>query len=43
MSATTAGVESRVAELQEQYQEVFGETLGTITPLTAKLSVMPGA
>ena len=43
VSATTAGIESRVAELQEQYQEVFGENLGTITQFTAKLSVTLGA
>ena len=43
VSATTTGIESRVAELQEQYQEVFGENLGPITPFTAKLSVTPGA
>ena len=43
VSATTASVTSRVAALQEQYQEVFSETLGTITPFTAKLSVTPGA
>ena len=36
VSATTASVKSRVAALQEQYQEVFSETLGTITPFTAK-------
>ena len=41
--ATTTGTESRVAKLQEQYQEVFSEDLGTITPFTAKLSVTPGA
>ena len=43
VSPTTASVTSRVAALQEQYQEVFSETLGTITPFTAKLSVTPGA
>ena len=43
VSATSASIESRVAALQEQYQEVFSETLGTITPFQAKLSVMPGA
>ena len=42
VSATAASVMSRVAALQEQYQEVFSETLGTITPFTAKLSVTPG-
>ena len=36
-------VDSRVAALQEQYQEVFSESLGTITPFQAKLSVMPEA
>ena len=34
---------SHVAALQEQYQEVFSESLGTITPYQAKLSVMPNA
>ena len=43
VSATTTSIESRVAALQEQYQEVFSETLGTITPFQAKLSVTPGA
>ena len=40
VSATTVGVESQV---QEQYQEIFSETLGTIIPFTTKLSVTPGA
>ena len=40
VSATTVGVESQV---QEQYQEVFSETLGTIIPFATKLSVTPGA
>lgn len=43
VSATTTSIESRVAALQEQYQEVFSETLGTITPFQAKLSITPGA
>ena len=36
-------MDSRVAPLQEQYQEVFSESLGTITPFQEKLSVMPEA
>ena len=39
VSATSASIESRIAALQEQYQEVFSETLGTISPFQAKLSV----
>ena len=42
VSATTTSVTSRVAALQEQYQEVFSEMLGTVTPFTTKLSVTPG-
>ena len=43
VSATSASIESRVAVLQEQYEEVFSETLGTISPFQAKLSVTPDA
>ena len=43
VNATSVSVKSRVAALQKQYQEVFSETLGTITPFQAKLSVVPNA
>ena len=43
VSVITANVESHVAALQEQYQEVFSESLGTITPYQTKLSVMLNA
>ena len=36
---TSANLASQVAALQDRYQEFFSETLGTITPLQAKLSV----
>ena len=36
---TSASLASQVATLQDRYQEVFSETLGTITPFQAKLSV----
>ena len=37
------GVENQIAALQDKYQEVFSDTLGTITPFRAKLSVQPTA
>ena len=37
----SASLESRVAALQNCYQEVFSEKLGTITPFQAKLSMAP--
>ena len=39
--STSANLESCVAALQNRYQEVFSEKLGTITPFQAKLSVAP--
>ena len=41
--STSASLENRVVELQEQFQEVFSGTLGTITPFKATLSVMADA
>ena len=41
--STSASLENRVVELQEQFQEVFSGTLGTITPFQALLSVMADA
>ena len=40
---TSADVESQCAALQEKYNEVFSDTLGTITPFKAKLTVSPNA
>ena len=40
---TPVGVENQIAALQDEYQEVFSDTLGTITPFRAKLSVKPTA
>ena len=37
VSVITANVESHVAALQEQYQEVFSESLGTITPFQSQI------
>ncbi len=37
--STCQNVDSRVAAVQKQYQSAFSETLGTITPFKAKLSV----
>ena len=39
--SATASLQSHVATLQNRYQEVFLEKLGTITPFQAKLSVAP--
>ena len=36
-------LESRLTALQNKYQEVFSDTLGTITPYRAKLSVTSDA
>ena len=41
--SAAGSLESRVAALQDRYQEVFSETLGTITPFQAQLSVTPDA
>jgi len=38
-----SSLEGRVAALQDKYQEVFSETLGTITPFQAKLNVAKDA
>ena len=32
-------IDGHVAALQDKYKEVFSDTLGTITPFQAKLSV----
>ena len=40
---TPVGVENQIAALQDKYQEVFSDTLGTIMPFRAKLSVKPTA
>ena len=40
VSVSEGSLESQVAMLQDWYQEVFSETLGTITPYQAKLSVL---
>ena len=39
--STSANLERRVAALQNRYQEVFSEKLGTITPFQAKLNMAP--
>ena len=39
--STSASLESCVAALQNHYQDVFSEKLGTITPFQAKLSMAP--
>ena len=39
IATSNGSVDSRVAVLQDKYQEVFSEKLGTITPYQAKLSV----
>ena len=41
--STSANLENRVVELQEQFQEVFSGTLGTITPFKVTLWVMADA
>ena len=40
---SAANLASKVEALQDRYHEVFTETLGTITPFLAKLSVSPDA
>ena len=42
-TSTSVSLEARVAVLQDRYQEVFSEKLGTITHFQAKLSVKPEA
>ena len=39
----SSSLENRVAVLRDRYREVFSESLGTITPFQAKLSVTDGA
>lgn len=39
----SSSLESHVAALRDRYREVFSESLGTITPFRAKLSVTDGA
>ena len=39
----SSSLESRVAVLRDRYREVFSESLGTIAPFQAKLSVNDGA
>ena len=43
VALSESSLESRVTALQDKYQEVFSETLGTITPFQAKLSVTKDA
>jgi len=43
VSVSRGSPQSQVALLQERYEEVFADTLGTITPFQAKLSVAPDA
>ena len=43
ISTSEGSLEDRIAVLQSRYNEVFSETLGTITPYEAKLNVVPGA
>ena len=40
---TSANLSSHITALQDRYQEVFSETLGTISPFQAKLSVTKDA
>ena len=43
VAMSESSLEDRVAALQDKYQEVFSETLGTITPFQAKLNVAKDA
>jgi len=43
VAMSESSLEGRVAALQDKYQEVFSETLGTITPFQAKLNVAKDA
>ena len=43
ISVSETSVEERLAHLKVKYEEVFSDTLGTITPYQAKLHVKPGA
>ena len=42
-SVTSADLEDRVELLVDQYHEVFDDSVGTITPFQAKLTVTPDA
>jgi len=41
--STSGDIQSRLAVLQDQYKDVFSDTLGTITPFKAKLHVSSSA
>ena len=43
MVPAPADLENQLAALQDKYQEVFNNMLGTITQLQAKLTVSPNA
>ena len=43
VSVTSADLEDRVELLLDQYHEVFADSVGTITPFQAKLTVTPDA
>ena len=43
MSRSEGSIDDHVAALQDKYQEVFLDTLETITPFQAKLSVKKDA